>query len=929
MYKAGKFILCLFLSYASFGQTISVGEIEKHMSLGQWETALEMGLELPVPEDKIDRFNYMILIGDLYLKIGYGRLCDPTDKSTYYNKSKSYFNNVLNESRTTGDYLHYFISMRRLIEIFSNNYQHDSVYILIEKELPIINQSELKNSEDYYTIINSYGRHLLQNGKYNKGAKLLLNAYNLFKDQPIRLNQMYFRILRNLAICTDALGQEAKADFYVQQSNLYWSLTKNQENLALQEYRNRNFAKTLFIYQDLLDATRKKSKGMLTSLEAKYLSKIGECLCLLEDYKKCDSLYTLATKYVGCTLGKENRYYHGMLQEHAYYLLKIKGKERKAIQLLETAKKLHLSKYQEKQDFYLKIISRLIEGYQITNQLTKLESELNNFYESIYRTAEYYVSNQSEEEQINYLQGLEKQIGRAQYYFIKAHAKLSNKAIKENYDFNFFLKDFAGARVRAIHQAELNNESPILDSLFKKRIEIRARISKSYSKGDISASNYYQNSNVIKLEKIEDEIFNITRRQFRSPLHYHPSDHLMGSINGTFLDFYFAKLSEEWCKDSLIYFVYQVEKETLQLSCLSISDTFSMNRTQSIIAEYINNLKSANKHFLVSPVRKLWNISLETLTHSSGSYFLDAGYSFNYVNSGQVFFEPENKPRENPSIFLAGNPSFESNAGITSQSNLYRGINSTFQLPGTQKEIDYIDSLAQREVNWNIKVLSDTMATEQNIKKSLSNNQFSAIHFATHGIYSTRADTFFEKTFNFSDPLMNSGLFFLDDENEDGFLNAYELASYDFSETDLVILSACQSGLGDLSTNEGVFGLQRTFSNLGVPNMIVALWNVPDQITAEFMISFYSYLAANFSYFDAFMKAKKQIRSQYEDPELWGGLIYLGKPSQPEYILQKSYFFTAMIICILVYFLFFTSEGSKFSRKLGFNRAKEMSVPKL
>ena len=96
----------------------------------------------------------------------------------------------------------------------------------------------------------------------------------------------------------------------------------------------------------------------------------------------------------------------------------------------------------------------------------------------------------------------------------------------------------------------------------------------------------------------------------------------------------------------------------------------------------------------------------------------------------------------------------------------------------------------------------------------------------------------------------------------------------DLRETDIVVLSACETGLGDVSS-EGVFGLQRAFKQAGAQTIIMSLWNVKDEATQYLMTNFYSYLTQGATKRDAFIQARNKCRERYQDPASWAAFIML------------------------------------------------------
>ncbi|HLO55491.1 MAG TPA: tetratricopeptide repeat protein [Saprospiraceae bacterium] len=114
------------------------------------------------------------------------------------------------------------------------------------------------------------------------------------------------------------------------------------------------------------------------------------------------------------------------------------------------------------------------------------------------------------------------------------------------------------------------------------------------------------------------------------------------------------------------------------------------------------------------------------------------------------------------------------------------------------------------------------------------------------------------------------------DNEEDGVLTALEISNLNLSNTELVVLSACDTGLGDIKGSEGVYGLQRAFKMAGVKYLIMSLWQVPDKQTSKLMILFYqNWLDHEMSIPDAFAAAQKKMKDDGFDPYQWAGFVLI------------------------------------------------------
>ena len=209
-------------------------------------------------------------------------------------------------------------------------------------------------------------------------------------------------------------------------------------------------------------------------------------------------------------------------------------------------------------------------------------------------------------------------------------------------------------------------------------------------------------------------------------------------------------------------------------------------------------------------------------------------------------------------------------------------------LPGTKQEIDSIaNELSKNSIS---AIIYEGMNGVEESFKSLSGRAPQILHIATHGFYlseekGSEKDYYTRWTSLTSGPMVRSGLAFsgaqlawegkqIPDHVDDGILLSQEIANLDLSNTDLVILSACETGLGELSS-DGVLGLQRGFKRAGVNTIIMSLWKVNDEATAFLMQNFYVELLKGKSKREAFSFAQKETKKIYKDPKFWAAFIML------------------------------------------------------
>ena len=218
-------------------------------------------------------------------------------------------------------------------------------------------------------------------------------------------------------------------------------------------------------------------------------------------------------------------------------------------------------------------------------------------------------------------------------------------------------------------------------------------------------------------------------------------------------------------------------------------------------------------------------------------------------------------------------------------------VESFQSIEGSLDEVNNISQLLSRERPNKITILTDSIPTEQQVRSILEESSFNILHFATHGFFYDQIDrpelsdeNLRNKIITHENPMMRSGIV-MSGANahwlqpvrvsglEDNIITSFEISNMTIP-SGLVVLSACESGLGDIHNEEGVFGLQRAFKMAGVDKLIMSLWKIPDAETSEMMTIFYRHLAETRDIHESFKAAQQAMANKY-DPFYWAGFVLI------------------------------------------------------
>ncbi|AZQ62697.1 CHAT domain-containing protein [Flammeovirga pectinis] len=280
-------------------------------------------------------------------------------------------------------------------------------------------------------------------------------------------------------------------------------------------------------------------------------------------------------------------------------------------------------------------------------------------------------------------------------------------------------------------------------------------------------------------------------------------------------------------------------------------------------------------------------LNINTLQNpETEKYLIQEEFIYQITSTTEIIKERVTRHDVDKTAMLIGNPIFnkvekslQQDTTRQSRGSIAKGLNIRLdELPGTETEIKSLEALL-KESDWDVEVYTQENAKEallKGIKKSPS-----VIHIATHGFFLNSL-----KNPVSSNPMLRSGLFFtefseiqdrtLDDiylSGIDGILTAYEVATLDLKKTELIILSACQTGVSEVTEGEGISGLQYAFSIAGAKSIVMSLWNVDDEATQKLMTKFYTYWKEGKDRHEAFRKAQLDIMNEFKKPYYWGAFV--------------------------------------------------------
>lgn len=791
-----------------------------------------------------------------------------------------------------------------------------------------------ENHKSYAGTLNNLAFLYNSTGNYSSAEPLYLEAIKVRKAVYGDKHPQYASSLNNLALLYKTMGNYAAAEPLYKEAIEINKATigeKHHEyavglnNLASLHVSNGNYdaAEALYknaarIHKEALSEKHPKYATYILNLAAVYFytNKLAEA----------ESAYIEALKIRKEVLGEKHLEYAQALNNLAFFYYNT-GKYEDAESLYMTSIKIKKDAMGEKNPDFAITLNNLARLYKTTGKYELAEPIFLNSLE---------IANNSITRNFSFLSDAEKekyyrtQSGKISvFYSFALKRKENNPSITETVYNNVIKnKGLLLKSATAMRNAINKTSDTALISKYKEWVEMKKEISKllltEISKRKKDPESLEAQANAIEKELVKksfefgnfEKAQQTTWKEIKNKL----------KANEVAIEFIRFKDNSNDRRgnennDTIAYCALIIKKDSNYPEMVFL---FRENDLSNIIgnkisnnASYINNLYGLNTDINDKLYNIIWKpmeahlkdintiyFSPDGLLHKisfsaigkSNNIFLSDIYNLVRLSSTSILAYPEKKWYDkNLSASICGGIDYSCDSCNVSIWNY---------LAGTKSESEQIFNIFN-EKKLSVLLHSEKNATEQNIKEIAGKN--SILHIATHGFFYPEPESVKDleketESFNLlsargkkngfglwqykknTNPLMRSGIVLAGanqvwnrqyaGEGDDGVLTALEVSQLDLSKTQLIALSACETGLGDIKGSEGVYGLQRAFKMAGAKFLIMSLWQVPDKETSEFMIRFYDKLLDKKDIRKSFNETQAFMRKIY-NPFYWGAFVLI------------------------------------------------------
>lgn len=855
-----------------------------------------------------------------------------------YKKALETFSKLLaiHESLNPKDSADYITIINNTAEAYRHIYEYNDAIKLLNKALQLTKQFSKNDALTSATIYNNLGLCYKATGDYQLAESAFNNAISIYKSLKLDFVPDYTNPLSNKADLYTILGRNKEAGdllqqvIYIRKNSIgtkhvnYANALSNFALVRIDDYKNSGITEYIKDAETYLLEAKNIYKEILGVYHPYYANCINNLSMLYTSTKRYKEALELKEK----ALDIMREMYGESNERYAYFLggtvslYEVQGNYKKAIENVEKANSIIKAKFGEKHIGYIDGIFNLAYLKFKTHDYKKAGELFIQSLTYYQKQFDDYFDGMSENDQLSFYGIMGDRFETFNSFLIKYTQEFPkekhNDLLITCFNNQLFLKSMLLNRSIATRNSILNSNDTSLINTYRKWQSTKQQLAEIYRNKDFEGSYFTEAELQTQLNKLDEIIKQKTKlfekektltfKDIQNKLQTNEAALTIIRENIAINDSvgkteYIGLLvkkssvspqlirfenSDHFDTDYVEYYRNAIEEKK--------EDKLSYNRFWKPLADQLNGIShlylsaegvfnQINPYSLMNTANSKYVIDELSISNLPNLAYMLNTYKSNDYNSAELFGYPDYE-------FDFSKKTTQKFSGALAVNRF--GFTELPPLPGTQTEISNISNTL-KENKWKVSSFIKEKATEEQLKKV---NSPKVLHIATHGFFLKDIDDLedksilgFESNHLKSNPLLRSGLMMAGAsvvardtvniyKDQDGIFTAYEASLLNLNNTDLVILSACETGLGLTLNNQGVFGLQRSFYIAGAKNLIMSMWVVDDEATQILMSNFYKEWSPKPTQQNialSFKKAQEQVRKQFPHPYYWSAFVLLGK----------------------------------------------------
>jgi CHAT domain-containing protein len=773
-----------------------------------------------------------------------------------------------------------------------------------------LDKSELivgKKSAGYASNLNSRAKLNQLLGKYNEAEQQFDEALPIVQKVFSDKSMQYAILLNNKAMLYQAMGRNADALVMIKNAvasaesapkkvaNNSFDSRKFQLNQALMYQLNGNLPEAEAAFVNIKKVF--ESKGQVNNPEyAGLLNQLGLLYVQMNKLDQVESLFKKSLDVYKRKFGEENISY-AKVQNDVGNFYRVQARFAEAEAALKNAVDIRKKVLGENHPDYVKSIENLGILYWKKGDLASAYQPLKEATDKSLDFVSHYFPPMSEAEKTKYWDVIHPRFQRFYNYAVEASGT-NPELLKVMFDYQIATKALLLTATNKIKKSILESGDQALIDDYTSWITQKENLSRYYSLSKEELTK--QKIDIAELEKAANTMERALSKKSASFSQAFTAERTTyGQVVAQLTDFEalvevirVRTFAADFTTDSRYIALVQTKSMTqpklvVLQNGLQLETRYARYYKNSILQKTIDEfsydqywaqiepLLVGKKTIYLSPDGVYNQINLNTIKKVNGDFVLNRFEIVTIGNSKDLIAIKQRKPVvAKKNAFILGFPDY---AG------------AAVPLPGTKIEIEGIAKILSL-AGFKTSLKQGTEASETTFKAAKGPQ---LMHIATHGYFLADADLQGGDALGVNaesaknNPLLRSGLILAGAKakqkndvdltsSDNGILTAYEAMNLDLVGTDLIVMSACETGLGDVKSGEGVYGLQRAFLVAGANAMIMSLWKVDDAATQQLMTNFYTNWIKSGNKLKAFKQAQQQLMLKYKEPYYWGAFVMMG-----------------------------------------------------